>query len=525
MELNQVMALTGALRILSQQQGLHRYLLASLAGSLLPLSFSPYNYWFIAPFAICLLLIAIKNGPSAIRLRGRFKGNFTLGWFFGLGLFGHGVSWVYVSIHDYGFTGIPLALLLTALFVTGLALLPALQLGLYQRFFFRTSPVWSFPALWVLFEWLRSWLLTGFPWLYIGSSLVDSPLAAWLPVGGVYLASFLLAMTGSLLYQLSQQKLKSRTLVAWLVLLFAGGHLLNTIQWTVPSTQGPVEVALVQGNIDQNEKWRPENQQKFLELYYTLTLDIQSDGLVLWPETAIPLLYRNAHTYLDQVIGNLPSGSALITGIAQKTNPDSAQKAQYYNSILVKGAGEGLYQKQKLVPFGEYLPLESLLRGTISFFNLPMSNFIPGVSDQKLLTAKGMQIAPFICYEVVYPDFVRQQAKHSDLMITISNDSWFGRSAGPLQHLQMAQVRAAENGRYMLRSNNNGVTAIIDPKGRIIASAPQFEQAIVRGEVQRMLGETLFARFGSIPLIIFCSLILTIQLLQSRRNTELHLFH
>lgn len=520
------MALTGVFQNLSNRQGLHRYLLATLSGWLIPLSFAPYNYWFITPLAICLLLIAMKAGPSAKALSGRFKVNFTLGWFFGLGLFGNGVSWVYVSIHDYGYTGVPLALLLTTIFAMGLALLPALQIGLFQRFFSRVSPVWGFPALWVLFEWLRSWLLTGFPWLYLGNSLVDSPLAAWLPIGGVYLASFLLVMTGSLLFQLTQQKLKLRTLTAWFVLIFAGAHLLNNIQWTVPSTRGAIEVALVQGNIDQNEKWQPQYRQKFLELYYNLTLDVQTSGLVVWPETAVPVLYRYSHGYFDQVMANLPSGTALITGIPQQANPDSSAPPQYHNSIMVKGAGNGLYQKQKLVPFGEYVPLESWLRGAINFFNLPMSNFAAGSSDQPLLNAKGLQIAPFICYEVVYPEFVRHQAQQSDLLITISNDSWFGHSVGPLQHLQMAQVRASENGRYMLRSTNNGVTAIIDPRGRIVASAPQFEQAIVRGEVHGMVGQTLFAQFGSLPLLILCTLILLLQLKQSpRRQSDLHLFH
>ena len=520
------MALTGVFKNLSNRQGLHRYLLATLAGWLFPLSFAPHNYWLVTPLAVALLLTAMKAGRTATELNGKFKANFTLGWFFGLGFFGNGVSWIYISIHDYGYTGVPLALVLTTIFVMALSLLPALQCGLYQRFFSYVSPVWSFPALWVLFEWLRSWLLTGFPWLYLGTGLVDSSISGWLPVGGVYLGSFLLVMTGSLLFQLSQKKLRLRTFTAWLIFIFAGGHLLNNIQWTLPSTKGSVEVALVQGNIDQNEKWQRQYRQKFLQLYYDLTLDVQNSGLVIWPETAVPLLYRNSGAYFDQVLADLPSGTALISGIPQQVNPDSGQPAQFYNSIMVKGAGEGLYQKQKLVPFGEYVPLEHLLRGAINFFNLPMSNFVAGPSGQPLLTAKNLKIAPFICYEVVYPEFVRQQAQDSDLLITISNDSWFGHSVGPLQHLQMAQARAAENGRYMLRSTNNGITAIIDSKGHILASAPQFEQAIVRGEVYSMTGQTPFAQTGSQPLLVFCGLILLLQLLQSRKQQRtIHLFH
>ena len=526
------MLLTGLFTRFSSEKRLRRYLFATLAGWLLPLTFAPYSYWFVAPVSVALLLMAMRlHTPEAESTS--FRQNAVLGWFFGLGLFGNGASWVYISIHDYGNAGIPLALFLTTLFVMGLALLSALQCGLFQRFFSAFSPVWSFPALWVLFEWLRSWLLTGFPWLYAGSGLVDSPLSSWLPLGGVYLGSFLLVMTGSLLYQLVMQRLKLRTFTAWLVLVFAGAHLLNTINWTESAGQEPVEVALVQGNIDQNEKWQPEYRQRFLRLYHELSLDVQSSSLVVWPETAVPLLHRYADYYFDRVLEDLPLDTALITGIAQQAEPETPAEPgtlrfappQFHNSITVRGNGSGLYQKQKLVPFGEFVPLESVLRGTIDFFNLPMSNFVPGSSDQSLLQAKGLSIAPFICYEVVYPDFVRQRAQESDLLITISNDSWFGRSVGPLQHLQMAQVRAAENGRYMLRSTNNGVTAIISPKGRILVSAPQFEQAIVRGEVEAMTGQTPFSRFGSMPLLIFCALILLLQRLQSPKRNQLQLFH
>ena len=515
------MAISSLLQQVSTRQGLHRYLLAAFSGWLVPLSFAPFQFWYITPLAICILMFAIQGRNIS---QERNHSGFVVGWFFGLGLFGNGSSWVYISIHDFGFTGMPLALLLTLAFVMGLSLLPAIQVAIFQRLFNHISPVWCFPALWVVFEWLRSWLLTGFPWLYLGNSVVDSPLSSWLPTGGVYLASFILVMAGVMLNRFIQQRLKLRTLVAFIVVVFAGAHLLNSVQWTQTSRKQPLQVALVQGNIDQNQKWQPQYRDEFLQLYLNLSQDIKNADLILWPETAVPLLVSQSKAYLNRVIDDLPENTALITGLPERATPASIKPAQYYNSVLVWGDGDGIYRKQKLVPFGEYVPLETMLRGAIDFFNLPMSSFVRGDDNQPPLQAKGLNIAPFICYEVVYPEFVRQQAKESDLMITISNDSWFGRSVGPLQHLQMAQVRAAENGRYMLRGTNNGVTAIIDPQGRIKATAPQFEQAIVRGEVWSMNGHTLYAQYGSLPLLAFCGLILLIQLIQNHRVKRSRIF-
>lgn len=513
------MAISGVLQQASTRKGLHKYLLAAFAGVLFPLSFSPYHLWYLTPVSICLLLLALSDN-------GRPSGHsaFKTGWFYGLGMFGNGTSWIYISIHDYGFTGMPLAILMTMFFVMGLSLLPALQLTLFKRGFCNISPVWSFPALWVLFEWVRSWILTGFPWLFAGNALVDSPLSPWLPVGGVYLASFILIMSGVLIYRFVVQKLRLRTLLAYLIIVFAGSHLLNGMQWVTPTAEKPLKVAMVQGNIDQNKKWLPQHRDEFLLLYRDLTQDIQNADIVIWPETSVPMLIQQSRAYTNRILADLPAGTAFIAGMPERATPAGIRPAQYYNAIMARGDAQGIYRKQKLVPFGEYVPLESMLRGAIAFFNLPMSSFTAGEAFQPELTAKGFTVAPFICYEVVYPEFVRQRATDSDLLITISNDSWFGRSAGPLQHLQMARVRAAENGRYMLRSTNNGVTAVIDYKGRITDTSPQFEQAIVRGEVWPMQGQTPYNQLGSAPLLIFLAALLLIQFVISRRSRPRNIF-
>ena len=206
--------------------------------------------------------------------------------------------------------------------------------------------------------------------------------------------------------------------------------------------------------------------------------------------------------------------SALITGVPIRQ--EVRHEPRYFNGITAVGQGDGVYLKQKLVPFGEYVPLQDVLRGLIAFFDLPMSDFARGPADQAMLQAKGYQIAPLICYEVVYPDFVAGLAAQSDILLTISNDTWFGTSIGPLQHLQMAQMRALEAGRWMIRATNNGVTALIDPFGQITTQIPQFEQAIMYGEVVPMHNLTPYLQWRSWPLIILCSLLIGWALVTSR---------
>ena len=185
-----------------------------------------------------------------------------------------------------------------------------------------------------------------------------------------------------------------------------------------------------------------------------------------------------------------------------------------HNSVVAIGNAQGIYHKQKLVPFGEYVPLQDLLRGLIAFFDLPMSDFRKGSQNQELLSVNGFNVSPFICYEVVYPDFVAKRSRDANYLLTISNDAWFGASIGPLQHLQLARIRAAENGRYMVRTTNNGVTAIIDDRGRISSRIPQFTRATLEGSVEIFEGQTPFTTLGSAPVQIVCAVTVLIALIR-----------
>lgn len=475
-------------------------LLAAAAGILTTLTASPFELWWLGPVAAGLIYLGIHTltpGQAALR-----------GWSYGLGLFGSGASWVYVSIHDYGYTGVPLALLLTVLFVAGLALFPAVTLWLYRRL---TGPrlAWlSFAGAWVLGEWLRTWLFTGFPWLLLGTSQVDSPLAPWAPVGGVYLLSLITALTGSLGVELLHRRWWAALPVValWLV------PLALPAQWTSPAGE-PLRVALLQGNLDQAIKWTAEGQREAANRYSELTRAQADDpDLIVWPEAALPMFEREARPILERVQSNLAPDTALLTGILQRDG-----EGLYYNSVIGLGEVEGEYRKTHLVPFGEYLPLESLLAGTIAFFDLPMPAMTPGPEGQAPLRAAGTTIGNAICYEIIYADRVAAQARHAALLLTVSNDTWFGRSIGPLQHLQMARLRALENGRQVIRATSNGVTAIIDERGHITARAPQFEIASLAGEVTPMQGLTPFTRTGSWPTWLLAAL-LVLPGLQLRRK-------
>lgn len=479
-------------------------LLAAVAGALTTLALAPFNIWPLAVLSLALLYLGLRQlTPRQALLRG---------WCYGFGTFAAGTSWIYVSIHTYGGASALLAGLLMLGFIAGVALFFALPAWVWARWIRRSqaplADALGFAALWVGQEAFRGWFLTGFPWLYMGYSQVDGPLAGLAPMGGLWLVSFCLALTAALLCNLPRLRQPRGALIAGLLLLVAPwlvAQLVNGKAWTSPAGK-PLSVAALQGNIAQSLKWDPAQIDAQLELYRDLTLGARRTDLIIWPETAVPVLLDSARGYLDR-IGDFASNrqSALITGVPIRQ--EVHHQRRYYNGITVVGAGDGTYLKQKLVPFGEYVPLQDVLRGLIAFFDLPMSDFARGPADQPLLQAKGYQIAPFICYEVVYPEFAAGMAARSDLLLTISNDTWFGTSIGPLQHLQMARMRALEAGRWMIRATNSGVTALIDPQGRITEQLPSFEVGVMYGNVVPMAGLTPYLQWRSWPLISLCVVI------------------
>jgi len=488
-------------------------LLAVAAGALTTLTLAPFDIWPLALIALGLFYLGLRDLTPRQAL-GR-------GWCYGFGLFAAGTWWIYVSIHDYGGASALLAGGLMLAFFAAIAWFFALPAWVWARWLRRNeaplADALGFAALWLLQEAFRGWFLTGFPWLYAGYSQLDGPLAGLAPLGGMWLVSFTLALTAALLCNLHRLRQRKAFLAAGIVLLvgpWALGLALKNHAWTVPSGD-PLRVAAIQGNIEQTVKWEPSQLRLQLELYRDMSFTSKPVDLIVWPETAVPVFKDSVQGYMDMMSQFAADRhSALITGVPVREVEHGQRR--YYNGITSIGEGDGTYLKQKLVPFGEYVPLQDLLRGLIAFFDLPMSDFARGPADQPLLQAKGYQLAPFICYEVVYPELAASLAARSDILLTISNDTWFGKSIGPIQHLQMAQMRALEAGRWMIRSTNNGVTALIDPFGRITAQIPQFQRAILYGEVTPMQQLTPYLQWRSWPLAILCILLLGWALLASR---------
>ena len=479
----------------------HR-LLALFAGLLFPLAFAPYDLW-------PLLFVSVAAGFWCQQQACSGKEAFLRGWLYGLGMFGFGVSWVHVSMHDYGYMPLWMAIPFTATFAAFLALFYGLTFSLSWRLG-RSALV--FTGIWLLLDWLRGWLLTGFPWLYAGYGLIDTPLASLAPLGGVWLLTLATVLLSATLIQLRQPgtlRWVAAGLSVLVLIAATAGHFL-----TFTHANGPEQkVALVQGNIPQDLKWQISMRDETRRIYHELTREIPADTLVLWPESAMTEFYQTITDFIEDEGKQLADrNGALITGIPWRSVSDAG--ITYRNSIAAiplrdnENGSERVYHKQKLVPFGEYVPMQSLIRGLIPFFDLPMSGFTPGDPSQPNLQAMGHTVAPFICYEILYPQLVASRSHDADVLVTISNDAWFGTSAGPLQHFQMARLRALETGRWLLRGTNNGVTAVIDHQGRIVDALPQFERDVLYSQYQPRTGITPFMALGVWPWLVLSVLLL-----------------
>ncbi len=495
--------------------GWQAYPLAVLSGALLPFSLSPYNLWPLSLISLLCFAWVIWRKVTKPALFTAIS--------YGIGLYGVGVSWVHVSIYQFGGASLPLAIFLTSLFVIAMALLFALPFAVYGRFFNRTdiTAALGFVLLWSVSEWLRTWLFTGFPWLFAGYSFTDNGLNGWAPLVGVnglgLLASGLISLVIVSLRSHDAHWRWATSILA--IALFGGNSLLQYIDWTTPENK-TINVAVIQPNIPQEQKWQPWFVEPTLERLDSMSAAYwATSDWVVWPEAAVPQLYYEAQPFLSAMREKAkPYNSSLITGILT-LNVDTAK---YHNSIIALGEhSRGMYHKQRLVPFGEYVPLEHQLRGLIAFFNLPTSIISAGPPQQNPLLLNDVKLAPFICYEVVYPQLVAIQAKQAEVLITVSNDAWFGDSIGPLQHLQMARMRALETGRFMIRGTNTGVSAIINPHGEITATTPRFSQSSFTGTVVPHTGSTPYMKWGNLPLYIAWLVMLAACLWHSRRQNTI----
>jgi apolipoprotein N-acyltransferase len=496
--------------------------LCFLAGFLLVFSYAPFSLWWLT-----LLLPTIplyKINKASPKLAAKYMLAFSLGWF------SSGISWVHVSIDQYG--GLPLvaSVLLMLCLCLYLALYPTLSAYLTARLSKgKELNLWLLPPIWLLCEYLRSVVLTGFPWLSLGYSQIDSPLSAFAPlIGEVGITAILLLINISLVklfisYQLNkasnpdnakvnstdQHKRKLRNSILWikpislLVIITTSTIILSTISW-VALTGKTTSVALVQGNIAQSIKWNPEQEWPTMLKYLDLTRSNYDADIIVWPESAIPTMEPGAQDFLATVNSSaLLNNSAVITGLLNY----NFESKKYFNGIVVLGkkneADEqgyyynhsNRYYKHHLLPIGEFVPFEDFLRPIAPLFNLAMSSFTPGSYVQPNLTAKNISILPLNCFEVAFPHQLSANlTSETDMILTVSNDAWFGESHGPHQHFEIARMRSLEFGRPLVRSTNNGITGTVDHLGNITATIPQFEEAVLKTDVALVKGTTPYSR-------------------------------
>ena len=483
--------------------------LALLLGAGFPLGFAPYGWWPLSLLSAAGLFLLLRLSQHRLG---------WLAWFFGVGKYLSGASWIYVSIHQYGNASPLLAGLLVGLFVAALALFMLPVGWVMQRFRMATPSINAmiFCCAWSLMEWSLTWLLTGFPWLFVGYSLTDSLFVGLLPVWGALGAGFwalLWTIGGLLCVRAAWQRLPiARGSLVMAVLPLA--LVLLALPWQWVTSSGTHSVAIVQGNVDQAVKWDADQRQAIVNRYLRLSEPHWSADTLVWPEFALTASGADAERITSGLDARgMQSSTNVVIGaprVEWRRDIEGADTNvpgyKLFNAAVGLGQAQGIVTKHHLVPFGDYVPLQDWLRGLIDFFDLPMSNATRGAAQQAnvvlSLQSKPVETAIGICYEIAYGNSMRHRTQGAGLLMTLTNDTWFGRSIGPHQHMQIARVRALENGRWLLRAANDGITGVVDHHGQIRARLPQFVEGVLATSFQVMQGTTPYSVMGDWPLLV-----------------------
>jgi len=483
---------------------------AFLLGALQSLAFAPFDLWLLGPGCLALLWLLWAGATP-----GRAA---AIGFGFGAGLFLAGTYWLYTSIHVFGKAPLALAILLMLGLVAIMGAYTAVVGWLVARYAparGRWRELVVLPAAWVLLEWFRGWFLSGFPWLAVGYSQLDTPLAGYAPLVGIYGVSLAATLTaGALVAALDGRRGAGALPLALVAVLWAGGFGLARIDWTRPSGAA-LTVAIVQGAIPQDLKWLEDNREHTLEVYRGLTQQALGARIVVWPESALPMLYHEAVPVLAEIYRDARAkGSDLLLGLVRY----DFQSGQVRNGLVALGDEEEWYYKRRLVPFGEFFPVPAFIRAWMRLRSLAYVDFMAGAADQGPLDAAGQKLGATICYEDAYAVEQLAVLKDASLLVNVSNDAWFGDSTAPHQHLQITRMRALEAGRWMIRATNNGISALIDPHGRVAARSRQFEPEVLKGSVVPYAGLTPYAVVRNRPVLGFCALAIGIVGLTSLRR-------
>ena len=504
-----------------------KYLIAIIVGAVSVAAYAPLEWWWLMPLCLAVLFQLMRNAKEWQASK--------LVFLFSLGQFGVGASWVYVSLQTYGNMPVWMASIAVFFFVVAYSLVIGFAGFLYSRFSEHhgqesVKNIVLFASLWVLAEWSRSILFTGFPWLDVGYSQTTQWLSGYAPLGSVYLVSFVTVLVSAMLsvflrrlgVELSMRFLKTQSVsnvsmnnvvskkliifyVGTIAVLVGSGAYLRTIHWSSATGQS-FEAVIVQGNVSVDQKWLNDNQSQIVSDYVDQINQYSAD-LVILPETALPVALHQT----DERLWNILRGQnkALLSGVIER---DLVSNKIYNSANLVCGSfsgasqstqgsfyqGQQIYRKQHLVPFGEYLPLRDLLGWLLNYLQIPMSDFSAGQAIQSL-SCEGLDISLSICYEDAFAAEMRNaivKNSQNGVLINISEDAWFGDSLAPHQRVQMAQMRAIELARPMLRSANSGPSTYIDFQGNVLATTKQFQKDSMQVSVMPRLGKTPFIHFG-----------------------------
>jgi len=479
-----------------------------MGGALLPLSFSPYKLPVAVFISIATLLIAVRNSDRKVA--------FFLGWVYGLGVFGVGVWWIQVSIHQFGVPYWVFSVGLTVVFISLMALYFAFFAFLLSFFNYKSDAYFLVaPSLWLAIEFIRSKFASGFPWLLVGYSQVDGFFKGWIPViGALGCSGLVVLIVGIFIWALSFSLRKFLVITILISMVFVSGSLLEKVEWTA-NRGADLEVVLVQGAIEQEVKWDLSHRKRSIQRYLTLTEDYWGADVIVWPETALTTLPEQ-----------IPELIAFLQNLAEKSSSDflvgiptrNSENGEYYNSLLKLGENPDQYSKRKLVPYGEYFPGKELFEWFDQFLLIPMSDLSPGGPLKDSIIVQGIETGILICYEVSFTKTAFSSLPAAGLIVNISNDAWFGDTSAPFQHLQIARIRALESGRSIVRATNNGITAIINHRGLVLERGPQFIPAVIKHKVPIRSGSTPYVSYGDLPALAISSLIILLFLFRKVRQ-------
>jgi apolipoprotein N-acyltransferase len=482
-------------------------LLSLCVGALMTLAYQPFGIGpLVFPLLALLLLLWSKSSP---------KWAFVHAGLFSLGAQLSGICWIFFSLYYHGGSPAGLAVLMIVLLAAYLSLYPALAAWVVNRYC-RSSILLRllllYPCAWLLAEWASGCVMTGFAWMQPGYTQIGLPLAGYAPLLGNHGVGALVvvcagALTAALMRRLSWLKALALVAMIWLV-----GFGLRQIDWT-DVQDADIRVALVQGNVAQQDKWKREMHGPTLKLYRDLTEQQHDVDLVIWPETAVPDYRHRVPAYLHELQESMQqTGADLLLGIFIR----DTDSEHYFNTLLdIRG---NYYRKRHLVPLGEYIPMRSVLDFFNRWIHIPMSDIAGGEADQPLLHVAGQDIGVSICFEDAFSRDVRRDLPRATLLVNVSNDAWFDGSHEAWQHHAIARMRAIETGRYLLRATNTGVTSVIGPHGDVIAIAPRFKTTVLRAVVRPATGSTPYVFWGDGLVLALAALCVAACLPRGRRR-------